>query len=138
MKKTLFLLTLATLLSVNLVFADTFDSLTGITPAQKQKLTQIHSQFKMQNDALEQKIISYNNKLIEVQKDTTKSISEIAMLKAAYERNLKTLKAQQAKLEADVDGLYKSVMTMEQYNSYKNQKTQVENSFQHFLNTVPQ
>lgn len=133
MRKILLLSMAAVILASNAVFADTFDNLEGITPAQKNKLSQIHVQYKQEYNSLEQKMIEYNTKISKLQRETEKSPAEIAMLSAAYERNLKTLKEQQDKLEKDTDLLYKGVLTEEQYKQYQAQKVQVEDAFSNFL-----
>ena len=132
--KKFFLITLVVLfLSSNYVFAGDFDNLNGITPAQKQKLSQIHFRYKQDYNSIEQKIIEYNSKLYNLSHEKDKTPADIAMLKAAYERNLKTLKSQQEKLQADTDELYKSVLTEEQYKQYEAQKVQTEDAFNNFL-----
>lgn len=134
MKKNILLtISALVLISSNIALAEDFDSLENITPVQKQKLSQIHFKYKQDYNSLEQRIIEYNSKMAVLQKDTEKSPAEIAMLKAAYERNLKTLKAQQAQLETDTDTLYKNVLTEEQYAQYKSQKQQTEDAFNNFL-----
>ncbi len=133
MKKNLLIIMFSLILSMNLAFAGEFDSLNGISPAQKQKLSQINAQYKIQNDLLDQKIISYNTKLSALRADNTKSPAEVAMLSATYEKNLETLKEQQKKLQLDTDELYKSVMTLDQYSAYKKQNIEVENAFKNFL-----
>ena len=133
MKKILLVIMVALFFNLNSVFAQDFDNLEGITPAQKQKLSQIHFRYKNEYNSIEQNIIEYNSKLAKLSQETDKSPSDIAMLKSAYERNLKTLKAQQEKLDIDVDELYKSVLTEEQYKQYKAQKAQTQEAFNNFL-----
>lgn len=133
MKKILLVIMVALFFNLNSVFAQDFDNLEGITPAQKQKLSQIHFRYKNEYNSIEQNIIEYNSKLAKLSQETDKSPSDIAMLKSAYERNLKTLKAQQEKLDIDVDELYKSVLTEEQYKQYKAQKVQTQEAFNNFL-----
>ncbi len=133
MKKILLVIMVALFFNLNSVFAQDFDNLEGITPAQKQKLSQIHFRYKNEYNSIEQNIIEYNSKLAKLSQETDKSPSDIAMLKSAYERNLKTLKAQQEKLDIDIDELYKSVLTEEQYKQYKAQKVQTQEAFNNFL-----
>lgn len=133
MKKILLVIMVALFFNLNSVFAQDFDNLEGITPAQKQKLSQIHFRYKNEYNSIEQNIIEYNSKLAKLSQETDKSPSDIAMLKSAYERNLKTLKAQQEKLDIDVDELYKSILTEEQYKQYKAQKVQTQEAFNNFL-----
>lgn len=133
MKKILLVIMVALFFNLNSVFAQDFDNLEGITPAQKQKLSQIHFRYKNEYNSIEQNIIEYNSKLAKLSQETDKSPSDIAMLKSAYERNLKTLKAQQEKLDIDIDELYKSILTEEQYKQYKAQKVQTQEAFNNFL-----
>ncbi len=133
MKKFLLITLVVLFLSSNYVFAGNFDNLNGITPVQKQKLSQIQFRYKNDYNAIEQSLIDYNSKLSKLEQETDKSPSDIAMLKAAYERNIKTLKAQQLKLESDTDELYKSVLTEEQYKQYQTQKIQTQEAFNNFL-----
>ena len=115
------------------VFADTVDNLDGITPAQKQKLSMVQFNYKQDYNNLEQKILEYNSKLLKLQQEKDKSPAEISMLSSAYERNLKTLKAQQEKLNQDRDERYKMILTEEQYKQYKEQNIQTENAYIIFL-----
>lgn len=131
-KNFLFALAVMILMSGS-VFADNFDDLEGITPAQKQKLSQIHFKYKQENNALEQRIIENNSKLLQLQNETGKSASDIAMLKAAYERNINTLKRQQDDLEKSTNESYKTILTEEQFKQYEAQKVQTENAFNNFL-----
>lgn len=134
MKKSFLILSIMCLaLTSNIVFADNFDNLQNITPVQKQKLTQIQFSFKEENNALDMRIMEYNNKLNQLKTSTDKSPEQISLLTAAYERNLSTLKEQQKQLEQKTDALYKSVMTPEQYSQYKTQQVNVEDSFNKFL-----
>ena len=134
MKKLILFSTVICLLcSANVVFAEDFDSLEGITAAQKQQLTQIQYNFKQENNSLETRIMEYNNKIEQVKNDKDKTTEQAALLTSAYERNLSTLKTQQKLLEQKTDNLYKSVLTDEQYNQYKAQQTNVQDSFNKFL-----
>lgn len=134
MKKTALLLGIVAILaSSNVVFAEGFDALEGITPAQMQKLTQIQHNFKQENNSLEMRIMEYNNKIAQIKNDVDKTPEQISLLTGAYERNLSTLKTQQKILEQKTDALYKSVMTIEQYNQYKAQQINVQDAFKNFL-----
>ena len=134
MKKTTLLLgIIAILASSASVFAYGFDSLENITPAQKQKLTQIQYNYKQENNSLEMRIMDYNNKIAQVKNDKDKTPEQVSLLTSAYERNLSTLKTQQKILEQKTDAMYKSVLTPEQYNQYKAQQLNVQDSFNNFL-----
>ena len=134
MKKTTLLLgIIAILASSASVFAEGFDSLENITPAQKQKLTQIQYNYKQENNSLEMRIMDYNNKIAQVKNDKDKTPEQVSLLTSAYERNLSTLKTQQKILEQKTDAMYKSVLTPEQYNQYKAQQLNVQDSFNNFL-----
>lgn len=133
MKKNLLLSLAVMILMSGSAFADNFDNLDGITSAQKQQLSRIHFKYKQENNALEQRIIENNSKLLQLQNDTSKSPSEAAMLKSSYEKNIKTLKDQQADLEKITDESYKSILTEAQFQQYKAQKVQTENAFSNFL-----
>lgn len=133
MKKNLLILTLCAFIAAGSAFAADINSLEGLTPAQKQKISQIQHQFKIQNDAIEQKIITYNSKISEVKNDVNKSTAEADILTSAYQKNIDTLKLEQKKLEESTDASYKTVLTEEQYKSLKEQQTNVEDAFQNFL-----
>lgn len=132
-KTTLFLGIIALLASSVSVFAEGFDSLENITSAQKQKLTQIQYNYKQENNSLEMRIMDYNNKIAQVKNDKDKTPEQVLLLTSAYERNLSTLKTQQKVLEQKTDAMYKSVLTPEQYNQYKAQQLNVQDSFNNFL-----
>ena len=55
------------------------------------------------------------------------------MLISTYERNLKTLNVQKEELKKQTEALYKSIMTMKQYQQYQAQQMQVQNAFNDFL-----
>ena len=134
MKKTTLLFgVMAVLASSGIVFAEGFDSLDGITPVQMQKLTKIQYNFKQENNSLEMRIMDYNNKIAQVKNDPDKTPEQVTLLTSAYERNLSTLKTQQKILEQKTDAMYKSILTPEQYNQYKAQQINVQDSFNNFL-----
>ena len=85
--------------SSNVVFAESFDTLQNLTPTQKQKLSQIQFSYKNQLDALENKIMAYQDKLAKAKADTTKTKEQIALMIGAYERNIATLEAQKKQIE---------------------------------------
>ncbi len=117
----------------NAVIADGFDALEGLSANQKQELTEIQSNYKKQNDSLDNKIMEYNNKLDQIKNDKEKTPSQISLLSAAYERNLETLKAQQKQLKQETDASYKSIMTEDQFKQYQAQQIKVDDSFSKFL-----
>jgi hypothetical protein len=119
--------------SNTLYAASSFEALEGISPAQLQKLTRIQQNYKLENNALDTKIMGYNNKLIQVQNDKDKSADELAVLESAYARNIATLKSQQKALEEKTDEEYKAVLTQEQYDQYKAQQANVQEAFHNFL-----
>lgn len=133
MKKSFIILSAIMILSSLSVSAGEFDSLDGITPAQKQKLSQIHFNYKTENNALEQKIIQYNNQIYNLKNSAGKTQEEINTLTKAYERNITTLKEEQKQLEENTNILYKEVLTEEQFKQYELQKNQTENAFNKFL-----
>lgn len=133
MKKNLLIALSFVMLSTTIAVADEFDSLNGITPAQKQKLSQITLMYKNESNTLEKRIIEYNTEKARLQRDREKSPTDIAMMTAAYDKNIQVMKAQKAKLDKDTDALYKSVLTEEQYKQYQAQKVQTENAFSNFL-----
>ena len=77
--------------------------------------------------------MDYQNKLAQLNKQTEKTSTEIALIKATYERNVETLKAQQDILKKQMDASYKNVMTQEQYQQYQAQQIQVQDAFANFL-----
>ena len=135
MKKTTLLLGIIAILASSsaTVFAEGFDSLENITPSQKQKLTQIQYNYKQENNSLEMRIMDYNNKIAQVKNDKDKTPEQVSLLTSAYERNLSTLKTQQKILEQKTDSMYKSVLTPNQYNQYRLQQINVQDSFNNFL-----
>lgn len=134
MKRTAILIGIATFFAFSgVVFAEGFDSLEGLTPAQMQKLTQIQYNFKQENNSLEMRIMDYNNKIAQVKNDKDKTPEQVSLLTSAYERNLSTLKTQQKILEQKTDSMYKSVLTPNQYNQYRLQQINVQDSFSNFL-----
>ena len=114
-------------------FADDFSALQGLTAVQKQQLSQVQFRFKQENDALNNKIIDYQNKLAQLNKQTEKTPEQIALIKATYERNIATFKAQQDTLKKKMEASYKNVMTQEQFQQYQAQQIQVEDAFANFL-----
>lgn len=134
MKKILMALCILTFFSAaGVAFADGFDSLEGLSPVQKQKLTQIQYNFRQENDSLNTRIMDYQDKINQIKKQTDKTPEQINLLTAAYERNLSTLKSQQEQLKKQTEDMYKSVMTLEQYKQYQAQQLQAENAFSDFL-----
>lgn len=137
MKK--FLLTLSIvgiIVSTNIVMAESFDSLSNLTPVQKQKLSQIQFNYKSQIDALENRIMDYQNKLARAKADITKSKEQIALITSAYERNIQTLETQKAQLEDAMNNSYRSVMTPEQFRQYSTQQIKVQDAFSEFVRTA--
>lgn len=116
-----------------MVYAEMFDDLKGISPSQKQQLSNAYFKFKQQNNDLENQISSYQNKLNQLKYDKSKNDTELSLLKSAYERNISVLKTKQDTLKKEIDDKYKSIMTKEQYMDYQAQQIQADNAFQNFL-----
>lgn len=134
MKKLIITLSVLSLLTISgSAFAENFDSLQGLTAVQKQQLSQAQFKFKQENDALNNKIIDYQSKLAQLNRQTEKTPEQIALIKATYERNIATFKAQQEMLKKEMDASYKKVMTQEQYQQYQTQQIQVQDAFANFL-----
>lgn len=134
MKKLIITLSVLSLLTISgSAFAENFDSLQGLTAVQKQQLSQAQFKFKQENDALNNKIIDYQSKLAQLNRQTEKTPEQIALIKATYERNIETFKAQQEILKKQMDASYKKVMTQEQYQQYQAQQIQVQDAFANFL-----
>ncbi|MBQ9245258.1 hypothetical protein IJ182_03215 [bacterium] len=134
MKKIFTILSIIGIISTyNIVYADAFDEITGITPVQKQKLNQIQYDYNQKSTALDARINEYTNKMNLVEKDTDKTPEQISLLKGAYERNLTTLKAQQKVLKKETDTLYKNILTEEQYKQYITNQTNVQDAFRNFV-----
>lgn len=133
MKKNLLIALSFIMLNTTIAVADDFDYLNGVTPAQKQKLSQINLMYKNESNTLDKRIIEYNTEKARLQRDKEKSPTDIAMMTAAYDKNIQVMKSQKEKLEKDTDALYKSVLTEEQYKQYQAQKVQTENAFSNFL-----
>ncbi len=129
----LFTAFLALLLTSNVVFAEMFDNLEGLTADQKQRLTNIYQGYKQENNELEMKIMDYTNKINRVKQDPDKSPEQVSLLTSAFERNIETYKSQQKLLEKTLNEQYKNVMTPEQYSQYANQQVNVQDAFSKFL-----
>ena len=132
MKKLFLSLLVAGLLS-GAAFAEMFDNLTDLSPAQKDQLTRVYETFKIKNNELETKIMDYTNKLNQIKASTDKSAEQISLLTSAYERNLMVLNAQVKQLKENQDAAYKQILTDNQYKEYSAQQLQVENAFSDFL-----
>ena len=116
MKRFTFLIAVLLIFSAsNVVFAEMFDNLNGLSAEQKVKLTNIYQQYKLENNKLEDRIMEYNNKINYLQNDKEKTPEQASLLIGAYERNVETLKSQQRVLEKNTDELYKQNMTPEQF-----------------------
>lgn len=133
MVKNIFLFLLISSFCISSAFAAPFDTLDGITPNQVEKLTQIQQNFKKENDILENRIMEYNNKLIQVKNDKEKTQQQVNLLTSAYERNILSLKTQQRLLEQQTEADYKAVMTIDQYSQYKAEQINVQDAFKKFL-----
>lgn len=134
MQKTIFtLMLIGSLCFSNAVFAASFETLDGITPAQLEQLTQIQQNFKKENDSLENRIMEYNNKLTKLKNDKDKTPQQIGLLSGAYERNLTTLKNQKKLLEQKTEADYRAIMTIDQYSQYKAEQINVQDAFKNFL-----
>ncbi|MBQ8887793.1 MAG: hypothetical protein IJY61_08850 [Candidatus Gastranaerophilales bacterium] len=118
------------------VMAEEFDSLQNLTSVQKQKLSQLQFSYKTQIDALETRIMAYQDKLAKAKSDTTKTKEQIALLTGAYERNISTLETQKKQLEEAMKKSYQSVMTPQQYQQYSTQQIKVQDAFSEFVRTA--
>lgn len=134
MKKSIISLTILSALFVaNAALADGFDNLTNLTAAQKQKLNQIQFNYKQEYNALETKIMGYESQLKQVENDINKSAQEKALIKATYEKNIATLKAQQNIVKSNANKMYQTVMTPAQFQQYNMQETKAEIQMSEFL-----
>ena len=114
-------------------FADEFDNLEGITPAQKEQITQIQLVYKQEYNTNETKIMDYTNKLNQIKQETNFDPSQQALLIGAYERNISALKSRQEQLKQETYEKYKTVLTDKQYHQYLSEQIKVENAFSDFL-----
>ncbi len=134
MKRMSFLIAVLLIFSAsNIVFAEMFDNLNGLSAEQKVKLTNIYQQYKIENNKLEDRIMEYNNKINYLKNDNDKTQEQISLLVGAYERNVETLKSQQRILQKNTDELYRQNMTPEQFEQYMLQKDNVQDAFTNFL-----
>ncbi len=132
--KKVFVLSLAcTVLAGLAAFADDFDALRDISPAQKQQLTLIKSTYKEQLDSIDNSIMNYNSKIAQVRDDKDKTQEQSALLISAYERNIESLNNQKKQIETEMDNKFKTVMTEEQYKQYCAHQIVVEKAFDNFL-----
>ena len=137
MKKGLLALAIVGIIfSSNVVMAEEFDSLQNLTPVQKQKLSQLQLSYKTQIDALENRIMTYQDKLAKAKTDATKTKEQIALLTGAYERNISTLETQKKQLENAMKKSYQTVMTPQQYQEYSAQQIKVQDAFSEFVRTA--
>ena len=114
-------------------FADEFDNLEGITPAQKEQITQIQLVYKQEYNDNETKIMDYTNKLNQIKQEVSTDPSQQALLIGAYERNINALKSRQEQLKLETNEKYKTVLTDKQYHQYLSEQIKVENAFSDFL-----
>lgn len=135
MKKSALLLVLSIILvSSNFVLAsDDFDRLENITPAQKQQISNVQNSYKIKNNELETRIMSYTDKIARLKSDTEKSQDQVSLLIGAYERNIATLKAQQDSLKKETTEKYRTILTEEQFKQYQAMQITVQDSFNKFL-----
>ena len=134
MKKLILSLTvLSIMLSANVVMAEGFDNLTNLTPVQKQKLNQIQFNYKQDYNSLETRIMDYQSKLAQVQNATDKTAQEKALIKATYEKNIATLKAQQKAVKANAEKMYQTIMTPAQFQQYNLESSKAELQMSEFL-----
>lgn len=134
MKKIIAILSILVLfVTTGSAFADDFSALQGLSAYQKQQLSQVQFKFKQENNALNNKIIDYQNKLAQLNKQTDKSAEQVALVKSAYEKNIATLESQQNVLKKQMEASYKKIMTQEQYQQYQAQQMQVQDAFANFL-----
>ena len=134
MKKLILSLTvLSIMVSANVVMAEGFDNLTNLTPVQKQKLNQIQFNYKQDYNSLETRIMDYQSKLAQVQNAADKTPQEKALIKATYEKNIATLKAQQNAVKANAEKMYQTVMTPAQFQQYSVQQSRAEMQMSDFL-----
>ena len=133
MKRILTTMFVLTFLVSGSAFADLFDNLSSLSPTQKEQLTEVYSNYKKLNNELETQILSYNAKMAQVQQETDKTASDIQILLSAYKRNIDSLKAEQEKLDKNLEESYKSIMTQEQFSQYLLQKDFAQSAFTKFL-----
>ena len=117
----------------NLAFADTFDSLENLTPSQKQRISLVYNSYKIKNNELEDRIAAYNDKIAQIKADKDKTMDQISLLTATYERNIETLKNQQDYLTKETEEQYKKILTEKQFQQYQALQIQVQDSFKKFL-----
>ena len=133
MKKIAILSVIFCFMSSVSVIAGDFDKLEDLSPEQKQQLTQIHANYKEQINSIDDDLMNYSNKILQVKQDKDKTAEQSMLLISAYERNIESLKNQKKQLEAKKDSEYKAVMTVEQYKQYSAQQIVVDNAFSEFL-----
>lgn len=134
MKKFLIIsLVIITGLFQNFACADDFSSLSNLTNEQSAKLSKIYNSFKLQNDELENQIMVYYDKINRLKSLTDKTPEQISLMTATFENNINSLKEKQRLLKSSTDGLYKEVLTIQQYQQYQAQQLRTENAFADFL-----
>ena len=134
MRKSVTTLTvLSILFATNFVMAEGFDNLTNLTPVQKQKLNQIQFNYKQDYNSLETRIMGYQSKLAQLQNATDKSAQEKALIKATYEKNIATLKAQQKAVKDNAEKMYQTILTPAQFQEYNLQTSKAELQMSEFL-----
>ena len=90
---------LSSLFIANIAMADVFDTLEGLSPTQKEQLTQIYNTYKEQNNSIDTQIMQYTDKISQLKNVTNKTETELSLLKSNYETNVQSLKNQQQLLK---------------------------------------
>lgn len=129
----LIVLSLIILSKSNVFAVEIFDSLENLTPEQKRQMYNVSNIYKIKNNELLKKILSYTDRLAKLETDAAKTQEQIELLFGAYERNIETLKKQQELLSKETDELYKMILTDKQYKQYQELQKNVQNSFNKFL-----
>ncbi len=135
MKKiwTVSLLTLVCMMFNFAFAADIFDALGNLTPEQKRQMSNIYNNYQIKNNELLTRILSYTDKIANLQLNSEKTKEQIALLTGAYERNISTLKNQQEILQKETDALYQLVLTSTQYKQFQELQQKTQDAFNNFL-----
>lgn len=114
--------------------ADIFDALEGLTSEQRQEMSNIYNSYKIKNNELLMQILSYTDKIANLKLNSNKTQEQISLIAGVYEKNIATLKNQQALLAKETEALYKLILNDKQYKQYQALQLKAQDAFSNFLN----
>ena len=79
-------------------------------------------------------ILSYTDKIANLKLNSNKTQEQISLIAGVYEKNIATLKNQQALLAKETEALYKLILNDKQYKQYQALQLKAQDAFSNFLN----